>query len=117
MKWFVDQALAVRPNPESERDPRRWGEWVADIEKPDESLRWKYAERLEDARALLRDEPAPQPPATVESAAQTGAHALGAGGGDAVDAMKAEAERIDRAAVDYVLGGGHGAGRMFPPNT
>ena len=60
VRWFVDQALAVKRarlaagDATFGRDPAGWGEWVADIERPAERLRGRYAERLDEARRLLR---------------------------------------------------------------
>ena len=59
-RWFVDQALAVKRarlaagDATFGRDPAGWGEWVADIERPEARLRGRYAERLDEARRLLR---------------------------------------------------------------
>ncbi len=59
LRWFFDHALAVR---EARRragdaafgeDPATWGEWIADVERPYEPYRGRYAQRLDEARALL----------------------------------------------------------------
>ena len=48
MKWFIDQALAVKAkriaegNTAFETDPNQWGEWIADIERPAEQYRGRY---------------------------------------------------------------------------
>jgi hypothetical protein len=129
LKWFIDQALAVRAkHPELARDPHRWGEWVADIEQPQASLRGRYAERLDEARALVHDARGRADPvdAALESHVQrvplvrTNAAAPHTGGqllvdvpaahrasDDVVDRLKAEAQRIDHAHVPYLWGGGH----------
>jgi hypothetical protein len=138
LRWFVDQALAVRAeHPELAHDPQRWGEWVANVERPQESLRGRYADRLDDARALLRD--APHEAAAAEArvasssyevqrvpalrattiAPHTGVQQLVDGprarssSGDVVDRLRAEAQRIDRAHVPYVWGGGHAGGQAY----
>ncbi len=36
------------------KDPRTWGEWIADVERPAEQYRGRYQLRLEEARKLLR---------------------------------------------------------------
>jgi hypothetical protein len=64
LRWFVDQALAVR----SARiaagdltygtDPAQWGTWIADVERPAAPNRGFYQPQLEAARALLAT-PAP----------------------------------------------------------
>jgi hypothetical protein len=35
-------------------DPSKWGEWIADIEKPASEYRGRYQLQLGAARALLR---------------------------------------------------------------
>ena len=124
LKWFIDQALAVKAaRPELVRDPSRWGEWVADVEDCREDLRYKYGERLADARALVHaGTPVATSGATGANAAvasskrpralATGSLAAAGDGPDGyVDRLKAEAERIDDAQVPYQWGGGH-AGRQ-----
>jgi hypothetical protein len=56
LKWFIDQAKAVaaQRDPASLRDPSSWGNWVADIERPAEQYRYKYALELGKARSLIR---------------------------------------------------------------
>ena len=60
-KWFIDQALAVkkparsrRATPNFGKDPSKWGEWIADIERPAEQYRGRYQLRLGEARGLLK---------------------------------------------------------------
>jgi hypothetical protein len=58
-KWFIDQALAVkrqqiaRGNTDFGTDPSKFGEWIADIERPAEQYRGRYQLRLGEARKLL----------------------------------------------------------------
>jgi hypothetical protein len=58
-KWFIDQALAVKKarvdagEASFGEDPSAWGNWIADIERPAEEFRGRYAERLDEARRLL----------------------------------------------------------------
>jgi hypothetical protein len=59
MKWFVDQALAVKTQRIGDgnlffgSDPGQWGEWIADVERPAEVLRGRYQLRLDEARLLM----------------------------------------------------------------
>ncbi len=59
LRWFVDQALAVRAarvaagDAEYGVDPSGWGAWIADVERPYEAYRGRYQTRLAQARALL----------------------------------------------------------------
>src|SRR4051794_8926652 len=58
-KWFIDQALAVKRkaiaagDPSFGKDPARFGEWIADVERPAEQFRGRYQTRLGEARTLL----------------------------------------------------------------
>jgi hypothetical protein len=59
-KWFIDQALAVKRKAIQAgdvnfgKDPSKWGEWIADIERPAVQYRGRYQLRLGEARGLLR---------------------------------------------------------------
>jgi hypothetical protein len=59
LKWFGDQAIAVRARRIGEgdvdygRDPSRWGEWDADVILPPEQYRGRYQLRLGEARQLI----------------------------------------------------------------
>jgi putative modified peptide len=59
-KWFIDQALAVKKKAIASgdanfgKDPSKWGEWIADIERPAEQYRGRYQLRLKEARGLLK---------------------------------------------------------------
>jgi hypothetical protein len=59
LTWFVDQAAAVRQSrlaagePDPLSDDGRWGEWIADVERPAEAYRSRYQPRLADARELI----------------------------------------------------------------
>ena len=55
MKWFIDQALAVKKQRPAGfgADPSTWGNWIADIERPAEQFRGRYQLKLAEARALL----------------------------------------------------------------
>ncbi len=58
-KWFIDTALAVkrkaiaRGDADFGKDPAKWGEWIADTERPAEQFRGRYQLRLGEARKLL----------------------------------------------------------------
>jgi hypothetical protein len=99
LKWFIDEALRVRAgNPELARDPSRWGEWVASVEKPLEINRWKYAARLTDARALLHREHAHHVPDVGSAASKQPADAARTGAA-AVVVKSADGDRADGAAA------------------
>lgn len=59
LKWFIDQALAVRAGKIAKGDaafgqnPALYGEWVADVERPAEQYRYRYQLRLAEARGLI----------------------------------------------------------------
>ncbi|MEA2424415.1 MAG: hypothetical protein QOH13_825, partial [Thermoleophilaceae bacterium] len=59
IQWFIDQALSARQRRLAAGDaaygvdPSRWGEWVADVQRPAEQYRGRYQLRLDDARALI----------------------------------------------------------------
>ncbi len=56
-KWFLDTAEQVKnqrvANGLPIDDPKQYGVWIADVERPAEQYRGRYQERLEEARALL----------------------------------------------------------------
>lgn len=66
--WFLDQATAVRAQHVAAgdtsfgQDPSRWGEWIADVERPAEPFRGRYQLRLDEARSLIGDGACPGPP-------------------------------------------------------
>lgn len=58
LNWFVDTALQVlasrrATDPSYGADETRYGEWVADVERPAAQYRYRYQLRLGDARALI----------------------------------------------------------------
>lgn len=61
LKWFIDQAVALKQRRISEgyagygSDPSKWGDWVADIERPAEQYRGRYQLQLGTAQGLLGD--------------------------------------------------------------
>ena len=60
IKWFLDHAVHEKEKRLADGytnflgDDTKWGDWVADVERPAEQYRGRYQERLEEARALLR---------------------------------------------------------------
>src|SRR5215207_432849 len=57
LEWFLDHAAAVRDQRVARGlpvdDPRQFGEWIADVERPAAQFRGRYQLRLDDARELL----------------------------------------------------------------
>jgi len=57
LDWFLDQAEAVKAQRLARGlpvdDPRRYGEWIADVERPAAQYRGRYQLALDAARALL----------------------------------------------------------------
>jgi hypothetical protein len=60
VKWFLDEAAAVKTHREQlgytafESDPNKWGDWIADVERPAAQYRGRYQLRLDQARELLK---------------------------------------------------------------
>jgi hypothetical protein len=61
VKWFLDHAEAVKQERLAQgdssfvNDPSKWGDWIADVERPAEQYRDRYQLRLDEARQLLGD--------------------------------------------------------------
>jgi hypothetical protein len=59
LKWFIDQATAVRSSriaaggPDPAAAEGDWGAWIADVQRPPEQNRGLYQPRLPDARTLI----------------------------------------------------------------
>lgn len=54
LKWFITKALEVQNGRQAlVRDSSRWGEWIADVERPARQYRGRYQQRLPEARQLL----------------------------------------------------------------
>jgi murein DD-endopeptidase MepM/ murein hydrolase activator NlpD len=59
IKWFIDHAVHEKQKRVADgytnflTDETKWGDWVADVERPAEEYRGRYQERLAEARALL----------------------------------------------------------------
>ena len=59
IKWFIDQANAVRAariaagDADFGENPALWGEWIADVLRPAEQFRGRYQLRLAEARQLV----------------------------------------------------------------
>ena len=75
VKWFLDQAEAVKKQRiaagKSVTDPKQFGDWIADIERPAEQYRGRYGLRLDEANGLLA--PRPETDAPVGGAGRAGA--------------------------------------------
>src|SRR5690349_21078535 len=58
-KWFIDNALEVkrqaiaRGDANFGKDPTKYGEWIANVERPAEQFRYRYQLRLGEAQRLL----------------------------------------------------------------
>ena len=65
LKWFIDQALAVRRERIAQgdasygQDKGKWGDWVADVEQPAAEYRGRYATHLDEADPLPSQAGAP----------------------------------------------------------
>jgi cell wall-associated NlpC family hydrolase len=77
LKWFIDHALHEKQKRIARgeiaflKDSSKWGDWVADVERPAEQYRGRYQLRLGEARELLgqaqASAPAPPPDATLDA--------------------------------------------------
>ena len=78
LNWFVDTALQVlaskrATDPSYGATESRWGEWIADVERPAEQFRGRYQPRVGESRALIGagcipdGEPAPPPAETTDA--------------------------------------------------
>jgi cell wall-associated NlpC family hydrolase len=58
LNWFLDHATAVKQQRIaaglSVDDPKQYGNWIADVERPAAQYRGRYQLRLDEARELLR---------------------------------------------------------------
>ena len=58
VKWFLDQAEAVKKQRiargQSVTDPKQFGDWIADIERPAAQYRGRYGMRLGEANGAAR---------------------------------------------------------------
>jgi cell wall-associated NlpC family hydrolase len=72
LKWFIDHALhekqkrVARGDTAFLKDSSKWGEWIADVERPAEQYRGRYQLRLGEARELLGSAQASAPPAAPD---------------------------------------------------
>ncbi len=90
VKWFLDRAEEVKNQRIAAGkpidDPNQYGDWIADVERPAEQYRGRYALKLGDAQALLKSAPAPQPVAAAVAAAPVDAGAAAASAAAVTDA-------------------------------
>jgi len=60
LRWFIDEATALKAERMHQgiagfgSDPHKWGDWIADIERPAAQYRYRYQLQLDAARQLLR---------------------------------------------------------------
>ena len=101
LTWFIDQALQVRARRVAAGDigfgldPNKWGEWVADVQRPAAELRGRYQLRLAEARMLVGPDCAGFPrPRAVD------------------DAYTAAQDSLLRVAVPGVLANDSGSGAL-----
>ena len=85
VKWFLDQAEAVKRQRlvagKPIDDPNRFGEWIADVERPAEQYRGRYQTKLAEANGLLRPARRAQPAAAAAAGARRRAGGPGRGRG------------------------------------
>ena len=73
LKWFIDHALHEKQKRVGRgetaflKDSSKWGEWIADVERPAEEYRGRYQERLAEARELLGGAQAGAPPPAADA--------------------------------------------------
>ena len=115
-KWFLDQAEAVKKQRiaagKSVTDPKQFGDWIADIERPAAQYRGRYGLRLDEANSLLSkagngapSAPVVQAPAAAAVDAAAAAAPSGGGGGAGARALAALAEAEKYKGKPYKWGG------------
>jgi cell wall-associated NlpC family hydrolase len=101
LKWFLDQATALKAERVAAgdtsfgHDPSAWGNWIADVERPDVRYRGRYQEQLDAARQLVghHDDAAPVVEHAASPAARAGVAPVSAA------ALSADAHAIDPGAA------------------
>lgn len=110
LKWFIDQAIAVRSqkiaagDSDYGQDEAVWGEWVADVQRPAEQYRGRYQLRLGEARELIAagcaapdgKQPAPEPEPEAPAPLEGGDAAPEASTDSAPPRLNVEARRRQR---------------------
>jgi cell wall-associated NlpC family hydrolase len=93
VQWFLDTAEQVKAQRVAAGkpidDPAHYGEWIADVERPAAQYRYRYQEKLAEAKELLANRPAAAPAA---AAAVDAVAPAGGGGGSLGAAALAVAE-------------------------
>jgi hypothetical protein len=120
LKWFLDQAEAVaaqrKARGQSVSDPKQYGEWIADIERPAAQYRGRYQLNFDKAHSLI-DQAAKQNQSPSGKAVEVAAGLTPEGKlptipgtlQDKVRTLFERADAIDREQLPYQWGGGHGA--------
>jgi cell wall-associated NlpC family hydrolase len=109
LAWFLDHAAAVRDQRvargQAVDDPTRYGEWVADVERPAVRYRDRDQPQQSEARELLRRGRPTSEPAIRDSAAQDVDVDAGAARGAGPDALAALAQVRAQLGTPYRWGG------------
>jgi cell wall-associated NlpC family hydrolase len=105
LRWFLDQAEAVRKQRGATTDPQQYGEWIADVERPAEQYRGRYQLQLDRARELLEQSGGGDRPR--HAAAADVLDVVGAGGGlrSSPRALEAIEEAKEHLGTPYQWGG------------
>src|SRR4051794_10484120 len=82
VKWFLDRAEEVKNQRiaagKPVDDPNQYGDWIADVERPAEQYRGRYALKLGDAQGLLKSAAAQPAPGLGQAPAGPGGPAVAA---------------------------------------
>jgi cell wall-associated NlpC family hydrolase len=121
LHWFIRQAVALKEKRLAQgvgdfgKNPDKYWEWIADVERPAEQYRHEYAKRLPEAQGLLeeagRNDGVPKEKLFAAAAAAADQAVAGPSG----KARTAVAAAMGQIGVDYAWGGGGpgGPGRGF----
>jgi cell wall-associated NlpC family hydrolase len=107
LDWFLDQAAAIRgqrvSRGQSVTDPKQYGEWIADIERPAAEYRGRYQLNFDKARAVLESAVAQKPSRSGAAAELIDVTVGGKHAGSR--ALEAVAEAKRQMGVPYKWGG------------